>query len=345
MKAAVVHGTRDLRVDERPSPTPGPGDVLIAVEWGGICGSDLSYFSRGASGTAVLRHPLVLGHEVAGRVVDRGQDVPTALDGQRVAVMPASLPDGVELDDVWAHRSNLHPELRYLGSAAHDPHTDGGFRQLLSVPADQALPLPHSVDTRRGALAEPLAVALHAINRAREASGALFESADVVVNGCGPIGLLLIAALTRRGAGRVVAADISSSSLALASQMGADELIDLSQGLSTPEAPVVFEASGAPAALEGALAGTSRGGTLVQVGNLPKNPAPAVLGDLISREITWIGSFRFRDEMPDAIELLGDGLDVDPLMTHEFDLSEAHRAFETALDPAVASSKVMLRIQ
>ncbi|MGO4431172.1 zinc-binding dehydrogenase, partial [Streptomyces sp. MCAF7] len=124
--------------------------------------------------------------------------------------------------------------------------------------------------------------------------------------------------------GTVVAADLAASSLAVARAMGADEIRDLSRGDGLPQdVDIVFEASGAPAALGPVLRATARGGTLVQVGNLPGTPAPAVLGDLVTREITWIGSYRFIDEIDDALRALRDGLDVTPLITHRFPLERA----------------------
>src|SRR3954470_9875661 len=131
MKAVVVHGPRDLRIDEVPDPTPGPGEVLLAVEFGGVCGSDLAYWKNGASGTAVLRHPLVLGHEVAGRVAGTGPGVSGLPVGQAATVHPAT-PLGT-LPRRLAGRTNLHPQVRYLGSAAFDPHTDGGFSEYVVV--------------------------------------------------------------------------------------------------------------------------------------------------------------------------------------------------------------------
>jgi L-idonate 5-dehydrogenase len=306
VKAVVVHGPGDLRVDEVPDPVAGPGEVLLSVEWGGICGSDLSYWRHGASGTAVLKHPLVLGHEVAGRL-------PT---GEPVTVHPAT-------------------GARYFGSAAFDPHTDGAFSELKVVRTDQLRPLPDGVSTRHGALAEPLAVALHAVSRAGDVRGR-----DVLVNGAGPIGALVVAAAKYRGARTVVAADVAAVPLAVAKAMGADEVCIAADGLPEDVA-VVFEASGAPGALGPVLAATARGGTVVQVGNLPGGPAPAVLGALVTREITWRGSYRFIDEITDAVAALRDGLDVDPLITHEFAVTAAPEAFTAAAAPD--SSKVLLR--
>jgi L-idonate 5-dehydrogenase len=340
MRAVVVHGAGDVRVDERPRPVPGPGEVLLALEWGGICGSDIAYWRKGASGTAALAHPLVLGHEVAGRIAALGPGVTGLREGLPVTVHPARPVGDAPLPDRLAGRTNLHPHVRYFGSAAFTPHTDGGFSEYRTVPADQIRPLPDGVGTEQGALAEPLAVALHAVGRVPDLRGR-----TVLVNGAGPIGSLVVAAARHRGAGTVLAADLSADALRIARAMGADETRDLGRGEALPEdVDLVFEASGAPAALGPVLRATARGGTLVQVGNLPGTPAPAALGDLVTREITWIGSYRFVEEIDDALLALRAGLDLTPLITHRFPLARAEEALSVAADPASGSGKVMLRL-
>ncbi|MFE9722527.1 L-idonate 5-dehydrogenase [Streptomyces sp. NPDC005794] len=340
MRAVVVHGPGDLRVDERTRPEPGVGEVLLAMEWGGICGSDIAYWRKGASGTAALAHPLVLGHEVAGRIAALGPGVTGLGEGTPVTVHPAQLVGDGVLPERIAGRTNLYPHVRYFGSAAFTPHTDGGFSEYRTVRAEQIRPLPAGVGTEQGALAEPLAVALHAVGRVPDLRGR-----TVLVNGAGPIGSLVVAAARHRGAGTVIASDLSAPALAVARAMGADETRDLARGDVLPQdMDVVFEASGAPAALGPVLRATARGGTLVQVGNLPGAAAPAVLGDLVTREITWIGSYRFVEEMDDALLALQEGLDLTPLITHRFPLGRAAEALAVAADPAAGSSKVMLRL-
>ncbi|WP_326686377.1 MULTISPECIES: L-idonate 5-dehydrogenase [unclassified Streptomyces] len=340
MKAVVVHGPRDVRIDERPDPVPGPGEVLLALEWGGVCGSDISYWKHGASGTATLAHPLVLGHEVAGRVAALGRGVTGIEEGAPATVHPASPVGDTALPERLAGRTNLLPKVRYFGSAAFDPHTDGGFCEYRTVPVAQLRPLPEGVTTEHGALAEPLAVALHAVGRAPGVRGR-----TVLVNGAGPIGSLLVAALRHLGAAHVIAADVAPAALDLARAMGAGETRDLSAGQRLPDdVEVVFEASGAPGALGPVLSATARGGHLIQVGNLPGAPAPAVLGDLVTREITWSGSYRFAEEIDDALRALHDGLDVAPLISHRFGLEEGARALAVAADPAGGCGKVMLRL-
>ncbi|MEV0345907.1 L-idonate 5-dehydrogenase [Nonomuraea sp. NPDC050680] len=340
MKSAVVHGPGDLRIDERPDPEPGEGQVLLAMEWGGICGSDISYWKKGASGTAVLRHPLVLGHEVAGRIAGIGAGVSGLAVGQPVTVHPAELVGDGRLPDRLAGRTNLYPEVRYFGSAAFDPHTDGGFSEYRVVRAAQIRPLPEGVDTERGALAEPLAVAMHAVRRAGDLRGR-----TVLVNGSGSIGSLVVAAAKHHGAATVIASDISTTSLAVARAMGADETVDVGGDATLPQdVELVFEASGSPAALGSVLRATARGGTLVQVGSLPGTAVSAALGDLVTREITWIGSYRFADEIDEALRAMRDGLDVSPIISHRFDLDRAAEALAIAADPASGSGKVMLRL-
>ncbi len=346
MKAVVVHGPNDLRVDDRPEPVPGPGEVLLAVEWGGICGSDLSYWKHGASGTAALKSPLVLGHEFAGRVARLGDGVTGVELGQAVTVHPATLVGDGVMPQRLKGRTNLYPQVRYYGSAAFDPHTDGGFVERKLVRAEQIRTLPDGVDTRHGALAEPLAVAMHAVNRASAVLGEDgLSGRDVLVNGAGPIGSLVIAAAKHAGARTVVAADISDASLRVAAAMGADEVRNVASGGSLPDdVELVFEASGVPAVLGSVLRATARGGTIVQVGNLPGAAAQAALGDLVTREITWIGSYRFVDEITDALTVMSEGLDISPVMTHSFGIDQAEEAMRVASDPRSGSSKVMLHM-
>lgn len=344
MKAIVVHAANDLRVDELPIPEPGPGEVLLKVEWGGICGSDVAYVVKGISGTAVLDDPLVLGHEVSGRVAALGEGVEGVDVGTPVAVYPATLVGDGRLPERLAGRTNLYPRVRYFGSAAMRPHTDGGMAEYLVARADQLVPLPDGLDTKRAALAEPLAVGLHAINRAATAVEGGIVGRTILVNGAGPIGLLLMAAAKRLGAAHVIAADLSADALQRAAEVGADETVRIGEQELPEDVELAFEASGSPKALGTLLGRTARGGVIVQVGNLPATPIEAVLGQLVTREITWIGSFRFADEMPKAVELLAGGLPVEPIMSHEFPLHEAIEAFDVAARRDSGASKVMIHV-
>jgi L-idonate 5-dehydrogenase len=164
------------------------------------------------------------------------------------------------------------------------------------------------------------------------------------VNGAGSIGSLVVAAAKARGASRVVAADLDAGALKLAQSLGADEVRDLAAGDALPEdAELVVEASGVPAALGPVLRTAARGGTVVQVGNLPIAPAPAALGDLVTREIMLTGSYRFVDEITEAVQLLADGIDLAPLVARTFDLADAPAAI-TAAAASSTAGKVLLRL-
>ena len=199
----------------------GPGEALVDVAYGGVCGSDLHYWREGAVGTSVLRAPMILGHEVVGRVAVPAADGSGPPVGRAVAVHPARSCGHCQ----WclSGAANLCPETRYLGSAAQWPHTDGGFADQIAVPSARLIPLPDSLDLRRASLAEPSGIAWHALDRA-EAVGAPIAGADVLVVGGGPIGLLVAAVARYRGAASVTVADVQDRPLAVAREIGVNAI-------------------------------------------------------------------------------------------------------------------------
>lgn len=343
MKAVQVRTDtpKQIHITEIPDPVAGAGEVRVRMEWGGICGSDLSYWKNGASGTAIMREPLILGHEVAGVVDQVGEGVAGVEVGQRVAIYPPTLVGEHDIPESTRGKDNLWPEVRYFGSAAFFPHEQGGFSTYRVVRPDQLRVLPENVSTKEGAVAEPLAVAMHAVTLAGDLSGK-----RVLVNGVGPIGALAVAAVKFAGAREVIASDVSAESLRVASAMGATRTVNRSAGEGLPaDVDVTIEASGAAVAIGDCLMATVRGGTMVQVGNLPAGEVSVVLGQLVTREITYRGSYRFNPESMDAaIDAMARGLDVSPVLTHEFKIDDAAAAFATADDRSTGSSKVMLQL-
>lgn len=355
MQAVVLHAAGDMRLDEVPEPAaPGPGEAVVSVDYGGVCGSDLHYWQHGSAGTSRLREPMVLGHEAAGRVAALGTrdgadgaEDPDGLEvGTPVAIHPATTCRACR--ECRTGRTHLCPQVAYLGSAAQLPHTQGAFAQRRVVRRDQLRPLPYGVDTRAGAVAEPLAVAVHAVGRGagafrpgRPGAGEGLAGARVLVNGAGPIGCLAVAAARAAGAVEVVAADLAEPALAVAERMGATDTAVAGRDELPADVDVCLEASGAPAALGSCLTAVRRGGTLVQVGNLPAGPLTAELAPLVSREISYLGSFRFDAEIADSVRLLAEGLDVEPLLTGSFPLAELDRAFSTAADPATPGKTLL----
>ncbi len=335
-RACVIHGAHDLRVEDVERQAVGPGEVEVEVAVGGICGSDLSYFLKGAVGDFRVREPMVLGHEVVGIVARSGAGVDPGMVGHRVAVNP-SRPCG-RCVLCQAGRDNICAHGSFLGSAAPFPHVQGGFRERLVVQASQLVPIPPGLAFETAVFAEPLAVAIHALHRADDPGGR-----DVIVIGAGPIGGLLTLVARHRGCASATVADLRDEPLQTARLLGATRIVNTSAGVQGLEpGEVVFEASGTPGGLGTALGAVRRGGTVVQVGLLPPVPVPVPGSVIATTELTVRGSFRFTGaEFREAVTLLAEGLNVTPLLTAKISLNSALEAFTLASDRA-ASLKVQL---
>lgn len=332
MKTLAIHGAEDIRWEEAPAPEPRDGEVRLRVRYVGICGSDLHYYFNGANGEYVIREPLTPGHELSA-VVDvdpSGRLAP----GTRVTVHPArygpSLPG---LED----RPHLRPGGDYLGSAAANPHRQGGASEYLIVEHSMVRVLPDGLPLERAALAEPLAVAMHAVGLAGDVRGA-----RVLVIGAGPIGLLVIAAAGRAGAATITASDMREQALERAATVGAGELLLVGRDAVADESyDVVFECSGAPVALTQAVRAARRGGSIVQVGMLPDADSPINLAPMLAKELTIRGAFRFSTEIDDAIAFLTEGDLLDAVVTQVIPAEAAVDAFAVARDSS-RSAKVLL---
>ncbi|ALO92832.1 Zinc-binding alcohol dehydrogenase [Streptomyces hygroscopicus subsp. limoneus] len=333
----VIHGAGELRVEELPPPRPGSGEALVAVRYGGVCGSDLHYWRHGGVGDFRLREPMVLGHEVVGTVVSYGPGATGPAPGTAVAVHPAT-PCGV-CPECAEGRANVCRDTRYLGSAARFPHVQGGFAGRVAVPAGQLRALPDGLGLRRAALAEPLSVALHAVRRAGEVAGR-----HVLVTGAGPIGCLVVAAAKAAGAARVTVTDLVPEALGYAAVAGADTLVradDPDDPGWPAEVDVAVEASGVAAGLDTCLRRVRRGGVVVQLGMLPAGRTPFAGNLVVSREIELRGAFRFDAEFDDALHLLAARGEFDGLISFVLPVTAAGSAFALAADRE-RSCKVLL---
>ncbi|WP_069759933.1 L-idonate 5-dehydrogenase [Streptomyces sp. LUP47B] len=338
MRAVVAHGAGDLRLEERPVPVPGPGEVAVDVQYGGICGSDLHYWRHGAVGEFRLREPLVLGHEIVGRVREAGPGVQAPPPGTPVAVHP--LDSCGRCRQCHAGRRNTCLDTGYLGSAARNPHVQGGFADVLVVPAERVLTLPEGLDLRLAAVAEPAAVAWHAVRQAGDVRGK-----RVLVTGAGPIGCLVVASLRAAGATDITVTDMHEAPLAVAKQVGATSAVRVGVGADHLEelaADIAIESSGSPAGLRTCVYGVDRGGLVVGLGLLPPGDTPVAANALITRELRLVGSFRFDTELTEVLHALSDGrLAVEPVVTSVVPVTDTQKAFELAADPA-RSCKVLL---
>jgi len=328
----VIHAPDDLRLDEQDAGEIGPGQVLVKVGMGGICGSDLHYFHNGGFGTVRIKEPMVLGHEVAGTVVAVAPGVESVRIGDKVAVNP-SRPCGA-CKFCLEGLPNQCLDMRFYGSAMRTPHVQGAFRNMLLCEATQCVKVADHVPLRLAALAEPFSVGLHGVSRAGPLLGK-----RVLVSGCGPIGVLAIAAARAHGAAEITATDVVDEPLAIARAMGADRTINVAQDktwVSRHSADkgtfdVMLECSGNERALRDGLEVMRPRGVVVQLGlggdvSIPQNM-------VVSKELSICGSFRFHAEFALAVRLINEGrVDLSPVVTHTFPMLKAREAFELASD-------------
>ncbi len=338
MGAFLLRGPRVLDAVQMAIPAPKAGQVLLRVRRAGICGSDIHYFTHGRAGRFVPKRPFVLGHEFAGEVAALGDGVSASMLGQRVTVDP-SIPCGV-CPTCRSGRYNLCPDMRFFGSASCDPHLDGGFAQYVAVPAANCHGLDDRIGWGEAALVEPLSVALHALNRSGGVAGK-----SVLITGGGAIGQLLAIAARAFGAALVVVSDPVSFARTEALTLGADVALDPMQTDFEPEATalssggfdVMFEAAGSAPALIQGLRLLRRGGTLVQVGTLPAD-VTLPFNDIMARELTVFGSFRFANVFGTALQLMATGrIAVQKVISAVYPLSD----MPAAMDRAIAKADVI----
>lgn len=335
--AATLFGPEDLRMVAQDLGPLAPGMVRVRFGAGGICGSDMHYFRHARTGDFVVASPLILGHEVAGEVAEVNGEAGGLKVGDRVAVNPS------RWCGICAYcrqgRENLCDDIYFMGSASKTPHMQGGFASLFDATPAQCVHVPDHVSYASAALAEPLAVSLHAVSRAGGIAGK-----SVAVFGAGPIGLLILMAALREDPASTAMLDIARAPLDFAASLGAGQVVDLSKEGSAPDKAfdVCFEVSGTAAGLSSAIAAARRGGTVVQVGNLPGGTLPVPANAIMAKELDLRGTFRFGQEFATAVRLIGEGaVAVDRLITAERPLSDAPEAFRLALDRS-RSIKVVL---
>ena len=334
MKALVVHGAGDLRFDDLPAQAPEPGQVLVRNTHGGICGSDLHYYKHGAVGAFALREPLVLGHEVVGRIEN---DPSGALaTGTPVAIHPATPAKLPGMPRRGPQRVSQCPLLRVRGQLP--PHPG----RLLRIHDRPAGPDPGAA--RHSPAVQSGAGRTAGGWPARAEPGRRGAGAKVLVGGSGPIGILAAGAAKAAGAAEVWTTDLLDHPLKIALDVGVDRTVRIgSDTLPDQYFDVAIEASGASVAVGATLAAVRRRGVVVQLGMFPPGPRPAELSALVAKEIDYRGAFRFDTEFDESIALLAGSTALDPVITHSFDLIDAVAAMDVSAEPAT-SSKVVLRL-
>jgi L-iditol 2-dehydrogenase len=330
MRAAVLTRPGEVVLEERATPSPGPREVLVEITSVGVCGSDVHYYEHGRIGPHIVREPLILGHESAGRVAAVGADVTKHTTGDRVTLEPG-VPCG-RCSECRAGRYNLCPDVVFFAT----PPVDGTFAEYVVIHEDFAFALPDSLSDDVGALMEPLSVGIWACRKAGVTAGD-----RVLVTGAGPIGLLAMQVALAFGATQVEVADVNEARLALAARTGATRT--LISGRDEPAtADTLIECSGHPAALSAGIAALRPAGTAVLVGMGPGDTGEVPLSLIQGRELWLTGTFRYANTYPTAIALAASGrVDLEAIITGHYGLEGAEDALKIGReDPA--SVKVMV---
>jgi L-iditol 2-dehydrogenase len=336
MKALVYEGAWQMPLREIDAPMPGPEDVVVAVRAVGVCGSDV----HGFTGSTGRRYPgIVMGHEFTGVISAVGERVTDHHVGERVVVHPLLTCGMCEL--CLAGRPNVCLNRTMIGM-----HQHGAYAEAVSVPQRQLHRLPEALSWEHGALVEPLAVALHAVNNTP-----LNLMEHVVVVGAGPIGLLVLLAARLKGAGTIIVTDRSPHRLDLARQLGANLVVNVAEQDAVAAVHAATGGVGAHAAIEAvgitptvqqALAVTRIGGHVTWIGN----SAPEVtlnMQHVVTREITIRGVYGFNAEFAQALELLASGrINVAPLIERIAPLAEGPQLVHDLAKGALETVKVVL---
>ena len=319
MRAAVLHGPRDLRIERRAVPEPGAGEVLVRVRRVGVCGSDIHFFEDGRAGSCVVREPVVLGHEFGGVIAAVGPGVGDRV-GERVSVEP-----GIQCGLCAACRRGAYNHctgMRFLGAAP----ADGALQEFVVVPADHTFAVPETLSDEAAALVEPLSVAIWGVARARPRA-----SDAILIIGAGSIGVLCALVADTTGPSSVVLVDPNEQRRERAAQLtGATaippgDVVALSRSFD-----VVLECSGSASGLASALASVREGGQVVIIG-VGVDRLDVAMNVIQEGEVSLSGSHRYRDTWPEAISMITRG-DLDPaqLVTAHFPLEQAAAAISDA---------------
>lgn len=345
MKAAVLHGLHDLRIEEVPLPTFGDDDLLIEVSYNGLCGTDATEFAKGSIMVPLNSiHPnslhtgaTILGHEFIGKVVDAGVNAKTMI-GKRVAC-GAGVSCG-KCHRCLEGRTNLCDKYYTLGLSYH-----GGLAEFVSAPKSICIPIPDDISDIHAALAQPLAVGIHGARRAGVKTGD-----TVLLLGAGAIGSFVCVALQQFDV-EIIAMDIDKRRLATATKLGANQTILIPSEITPAEikelypqqADVVFETSGAPGAVARALALTKMGGTLLLMG-LNKTPQELQFTSAVLQEITLETTVAHicAEDIPEALDLLRSGTVAELLIEKVVQLENVVEAFEE-LAAGKATGKILVR--
>jgi L-iditol 2-dehydrogenase len=333
MRASVMTGVGTLQIEERPVPSPGPHEVLIEVAAVGVCGSDVHYYRHGRIGDFIVEEPMILGHELSGRIAAVGDGVDADRVGQRVAVEPQH--PCRRCRQCTAGRYNMCPEMKFYAT----PPVDGAFCRYVTIGAEMAHPVPDSMSDDAAALLEPLSVAIATMRKA-----GIVPGSSILIAGAGPIGVICAQAARAFGAARIVVSDPVPSRRERVLRFGATEVLDPTVddvAALDPQVDAFVDASGAAPAVVGGIRAVGPAGRVVLVG-MGAGDYALPIGYIQFMEITVTGVFRYTDTWPAAIHLVSSGaVDLDSLVTGRYDLEHVADALDSDTEPDSLKSIVM----
>ncbi len=335
-KAMFIHAPFDARVSPFNLPEGKPGEVMIDVAAVGICGSDLHYYKDGRIGSGqVIRQPFIPGHEFAGYLCDDCEDLGLKR-GALVAVDPNKSCGVCPWCEQGFH--NLCPKVEFIGA----PPFNGAMTRALHVPKEQIIPLPEGFTAHEGVMAEPLGIAIHAVDLARPK---LLKRVALV--GCGPVGLLILQVLRLAGAGDILAVDPQPHRRALAEKLGAAKVggsvADIAAWTNGEGCPLVIEATNSPDGFRDAVAASRIGGRVILVGIPDGDIYTLGAAEARRRALTIKFSRRMGHVYPRAIEMIASRrIDVNALISHVISLEEAPATFAALAKDAPGYIKVMI---
>lgn len=343
MKVALMTGIGKIEMVGRPIPQPEDDEVLVKIEYVGICGSDLHYFEAGRIGDFIVKGPLVLGHESAGTVLEVGRNVKHLKPGDRVALEPGKTCGHCE--HCRNGRYNLCKDVVFFAT----PPVDGVFQEYVAHEAALCFKLPDNVDTMEGALVEPLAVGFHAANMGGAHAGQV-----AVVFGAGAIGLVTLMALKAEGVSKVYVVDIQPKRLEKALELGATEVINGKDVDAVEKLMELTDGRGVDLAIETAgteftarqcLYATNKGATVVFVGYTKSGEMTLPHGQIMDKELTIKGIFRYRHIYPMAIEAIADGrVPIKKLATNLFEFPHVQEALDACVADKANIVKGVIKI-
>lgn len=343
MRVAVMTGIKEIELTERDIPKPKEDEVLVRVEYVGVCGSDLHYYEAGGIGANIVKPPFVLGHEAGGRVVEIGSKVTNLRIGDRVALEPGKTCGKCEFCKTG--RYNLCPDVIFFAT----PPIDGVFQDYVAHPADLCFKIPDNMDTMEAALIEPLAVGFHAARQGNAKAGQ-----TAVVTGAGCIGLVSMMALKAMGVTKVIVVDVMQKRLDKALELGAaavvngkdkdtvDEIMRLTDGKG---ADLVIETAGTEITARQAIHFTKKGATIVLVGYSATGEMTLPLGLALDKELEFKTVFRYRHIYPLAIEAVAAGkVNLKGIVTNIFPLDEVKEAMKQSVENKADIVKSVIKI-